>query len=254
LSLLVCGLAQGALRPGWPVALDGGDGAAVLVVGPLRIGLGEVREAPPPRAEPCRPGWATALDAALASCRRPPPELHEGLAALAEGRTGEGFRALAGRGEGLTPAGDDVLAGWAAWRWGENASGGAPSAAAAEAHGALGLDREASVLGRAYLDCAARGELADPAGRVLEAVRRADDRAAARAARCLTAWGSSSGAALLWGMAAGAGVAPGVASASALTVSRPAPTRSGCADGATRRGDRRSRPRRDAAAGGRAGR
>jgi hypothetical protein len=204
LSLLACGLPRAGLRPGRPAALQAGGGAPVLVIGPLRIALDGVREAPPPRSEPCRPGWRPALDGALAACAAPPAELRPGLAALAEGRTDEAFRVLAGRGEGLTPAGDDVLAGWAAWRWTDDASAGAAATNALSADAA----GRCAPLGEAYLACARRGELPDPAARVLEAVRRGDRRAAARGARLLTAWGSSSGAALLWGMAAAGGVHP----------------------------------------------
>jgi hypothetical protein len=248
LSLLVGGLPRAGLRPGWPAALEAGDGAAasgageggaasragdsaaalgrprlasVLVIGPLRIALDAVREAPPPPAEPCRPGWRVALHAALAACPAPPAELHPGLTALAERRTAEAFRALAGRGEGLTPAGDDVLAGWSAWRWAQDASARAPGPRAAGSRRTPGFDRWARAharraaadaccapLGLAYLTCAERGELPDPAARTLQAIRAGHGRAAARRARLLTAWGSSSGAALVWGMAAAAGVQP----------------------------------------------
>ncbi|MCA1689330.1 MAG: DUF2877 domain-containing protein, partial [Actinobacteria bacterium] len=59
-------------------------------------------------------------------------------------------------------------------------------------------------LGRDYLRCAERGELAQPAARVLEAIRAGEPRLAARRARALAGWGATSGAAMLWGMAAGA--------------------------------------------------
>ena len=59
-------------------------------------------------------------------------------------------------------------------------------------------------LGRAYLRCAERGELPQPAAEVLAAIRAGDAALAARRARGLREWGASSGAALLWGMAAGA--------------------------------------------------
>jgi hypothetical protein len=77
---------------------------------------------------------------------------------------------LAGRGEGLTPVGDDVLAGFAAMRH------------------ALGrpvcIDKgRCSPLGRAYLCCAERGELPEAP---------------------LSRWGATSGTAMLWGMGAAA--------------------------------------------------
>jgi hypothetical protein len=98
---------------------------------------------------------------------------------------------LAGRGDGLTPAGDDALAGFAAWRW------------ACDAPVVLPAQRCAP-LGRDYLRCAERGELPQPAGTTLAAIRAGDPQAAARRARGLAGWGASSGAALLWGMAVGA--------------------------------------------------
>ena len=98
---------------------------------------------------------------------------------------------LAGRGEGLTPAGDDALAGYAAWRWAQ----GDPVALPAH---------RCAPLGRDYLRCAERGELAQPAAQVLEAIRAGDPRLAARRARLLAGWGATSGAAMLWGIAAGA--------------------------------------------------
>jgi hypothetical protein len=137
------------------------------------------------------PGWREALSAALAEVPPVPPELAPGLDALRRGDLDCGVFALAGRGEGLTPTGDDVLAGFAAWR---HASGRPVS---------LGSDR-CSPLGLAYLRCAQRGELAEPAHAVLRAVRAGDAAGARRRARGLARWGSSSGAAILWGMAAAA--------------------------------------------------
>jgi hypothetical protein len=93
-----------------------------------------------------------------------------GLRALARGDLAVAVRELAGRGEGLTPLGDDVLAGFAAMRH------------------ALGrpvfIDTErCSPLGRAYVRCAERGQLPESP---------------------LSRWGSTSGVAMLWGMGAAA--------------------------------------------------
>jgi hypothetical protein len=99
--------------------------------------------------------------------------------------------ALAGRGEGLTPAGDDVLAGFAAWRWTRGAAVSLPA-------------QRCAPLGREYLRCAERGELPQPAAAVLKAILAGDAVVAARRASGLASWGASSGAALLWGLAAGA--------------------------------------------------
>ncbi|MEA2219812.1 MAG: hypothetical protein QOJ35_2438, partial [Solirubrobacteraceae bacterium] len=137
------------------------------------------------------PRWRRALASARDVVPVAPEELAEGLEALAAGDLGAAATRLAGRGDGLTPAGDDALAGYAAWRWAQ----GEP--VALPAHGC-------APLGRDYLRCAERGELPQPAARVLDAIRAGEPQLAARRARALAGWGSSSGAALLWGIAAGA--------------------------------------------------
>jgi len=207
LSLTVSGLRPGVLivAPGEEVRSDG----RVLALGGLRVALAGVR-APrrPPIASRGAVGVSSALRAAVAACAAPPAELEPGLRALAGESDSDGpaqaargpsdaavaVTMLAGRGDGLTPAGDDILAGFAAWRHAE----GAPillSELAAERSSALGL---------AYLQSAERGELAQPVARVLASVRRGDAALATVGARGLRAWGSSSGAALLWGIAAAA--------------------------------------------------
>jgi hypothetical protein len=175
LSVLVRGLRP--LTPGAAVAQTGDT----LAVGDQRIDLQRARTALRPERTPLRDGWRAALGAALAEC--PPPTC------LAE--VGE-VAGLAGLGPGLTPAGDDALAGYAAWRHAD----GAPVA--------LASDR-CSPLGRAYLRCAERGELPDVAARALAAIRAGDRRLAAQRARALGGWGATSGSAMLWGMAAAAG-------------------------------------------------
>jgi len=187
LSILVAGLRRGDLAPGDPAAVAGGT----LLVGPLRIELGGARAAPPPQAGALAAGWPDALAAACAVIGPAPLALSPGLDALAAGDLPRAVAQLAGRGEGLTPTGDDVLAGFAAWRW----AGGAPVALAAT---------RCSALGRDYLRCAERGELPEAAAATLDAIRRGDVRAAARRASRLSDWGASSGSALLWGIAAGA--------------------------------------------------
>lgn len=192
LSILVAGLARGDLVPGDPAAVAGGT----LVVGPLRIELAGARDAPAPRSGALAQGWSVALAAARDVVAPAPPALASGIGALAAGDLAGAVAQLAGRGDGLTPAGDDVLAGYAAWRW----SCGQPVALPAQ---------RCAPLGRDYLRCAERGELPAPAAAVLDAIRDADPpRAAGRAAR-LADWGASSGAALLWGIAAGAAATEG---------------------------------------------
>ncbi len=193
LSILVAGLVCGDLVPGGPARVSGG----ALTAAGLRVELTGANEPVPARAGDLAPDAPSALAAALAVVLPAPDALAPGLAALAAGDLAEAVAQLAGRGDGLTPAGDDALAGYAAWRW------------AAAAPVALPAQRCAP-LGRGYLRCAERGELPQPAARVLQTIRAGDRRAAARRANGLADWGASSGAALLWGIAAGAaGATPG---------------------------------------------
>jgi len=177
LSVVVRGLRP--LRPGARVEHTG----EALEVGGQQIDLGHAATPLEPGPAPLGEGWRAALNAALAECPAPP---------LSEELWGGEVEALAGLGPGLTPAGDDVLAGYAAWRHAD----GAPVSLRAE---------RCSPLGRAYLRCAERGELPDVAARALRAVREGDARLAARRARALGGWGATSGSAMLWGMAAAAG-------------------------------------------------
>jgi Protein of unknown function (DUF2877) len=201
LTLAVAGLEQGRLSPGAPARVErGADGTGVggaLVVGSLRIALDGIAAGSTASTAPApavRPGWRRALVAALAEHSRPPAELADGLAALRRGALDEAVARLAGRGAGLTPAGDDVLAGFAAWR---EAAGLAERAA-----------ERASPIGLAYLRCAERGELPEPADRTLRAIRAGDAGLARLRSRSLSRWGASSGAAILWGIAAAAGARP----------------------------------------------
>ena len=187
LSLLIAGLPRAGVAAGARATVSDG----VLIVGTLRIGLGAMRTSAVSEPVRLEPGWEASLAAALACVAPAAPALAAGLSALEHDELGAATGELAGRGEGLTPAGDDVLAGYAAWRWAE----GDPVAPD---------DGRCAPLGRAYLRCARRGELPAPATRVLHAIRSGDARDAARRARGLSAWGASSGAALLWGMGAGA--------------------------------------------------
>ncbi len=188
LSVLVAGLVRGDLAVGERAVVSGG----ALGVGSLRIDLGGARVTAPllPGADPAS-GWPEALAAALAVVAPAPDALAPGLAALVAGDADAAVAHLAGRGEGLTPAGDDVLAGFAGWRWAR----GAPVALPAQ---------RCAPLGRDYLRCAERGELPATVAAVLSAIWAGDAVAAARRASRLTEWGVSSGAALLWGIAAGA--------------------------------------------------
>jgi hypothetical protein len=200
LSVLVDALPDRPFEGGEAVGVEG----ETLLAGSLRIDLGGVRALaggpPSPRAVDIGP----ALEAALAERPCELPELRDGLVALRSADHAGAVQLLAGRGPGLTPAGDDVLAGYAAWR---HAEGGDPVL------GDMAAGRSAP-LGLAYLRCAERGELPQVAERLLRSVREADVAAAARHARALDGWGATSGTAILWGIAAAArGGAGGTAAA-----------------------------------------
>jgi hypothetical protein len=111
LSLLVAGLEAAPLRPGDAAVLD----AAALHVGAHHIARVSSYSCIAPVTARSR-GWRPALAAALAEIPPAPPALEPGLRALRRDDLAGAVLALAGRGEGLTPAGDDVLAGFAAWR------------------------------------------------------------------------------------------------------------------------------------------
>jgi Protein of unknown function (DUF2877) len=191
LSLAVAGLERRALRPGQPVRVEPGR----LLLGDRAVSLVRTRERRPwvaTRAGP--PAAAEAATGALAVADPPPESLVPGLVALQQNLIREAVRHLAGRGEGLTPAGDDALAGYAAWRH----AMGAPTPLSALAAG------RSSGLGLSYLRCAERGELPDAGARAIAALQSGDRPALAAAALALRSWGASSGTALLWGIAAGA--------------------------------------------------
>jgi hypothetical protein len=195
LSLAVVELQWDELRPGQAVHSEPG----LLLLGDQAVSLERLRERRPPVATRAAHGSAATVSAAAAAVEvtgPPPRSLAVGLHALRRGRIRDGVRRLAGRGEGLTPAGDDVLAGYAAWRH----SIGAPAPVTALAAG------RSSPLGRAYLRCAERGELPDAGAALLAALNGGDPRAAASAAQALRGWGTSSGSALVWGMCAASAI------------------------------------------------
>ncbi|HUA72853.1 MAG TPA: DUF2877 domain-containing protein [Solirubrobacteraceae bacterium] len=157
LSLAVDGLDGLGLLPGTPARVTGDR----LLVGDRPVSLERMR------LRPCV-GAGVATVAVGAPLPNPPALLEHGIAALAGARVTDAVRLLAGLGDGLTPAGDDVLAGYAAAR----VALGAPVAISPWASG------RSSPIGLAYLRCAERGELPER----------------------LRAWGSSSGTAIAWGM------------------------------------------------------
>jgi hypothetical protein len=118
--------------------------------------------------------------------------LHDDLAGVAD--------ALGGLGPGLTPAGDDALAGLLL---ATRASGGP----AAEAR-LVGVARSVrtTAVARAFLEWAARGQCVEPAHDLLVALAARDAAAAALHLRTLVGLGHTSGADLSYGIALGVGV------------------------------------------------
>jgi hypothetical protein len=193
LSLVVLGLEELYLRPGLRARVREG----LLVLGEDAVSLERVRDR---RAVGVGRSTAdlTAIRSAAAAARSelpaPPAPLHDGIAALAAARPSDGVGLLAGLGEGLTPAGDDVLAGYAAARF----ALGAPVPLSPTAAG------RSSALGLAYLRSAERGELPDVGADLLSAIVRGSVAAARAAVTPLRSWGATSGAALGWGIDAAA--------------------------------------------------
>lgn len=188
------GVLSGAVA-GEPVRVAGRQ----LVLGACAIALQGARErrcvaVERPGSSGCRPGCGAAGRAALSALGTPPARLRGGIEQLGCGAVEPGVRALAGLGDGLTPAGDDVLAGYAAW-----------AAAVGRRRVVSELARvRSSPLGLAYLRAAEHGELPDAGAALLGALLAGSAAEAGTAARCLRSWGASSGAALGWGILAGA--------------------------------------------------
>lgn len=118
---------------------------------------------------------------------------------------GDAFRLLAGRGGGLTPTGDDVLAGLlladALFRAGRDPRS---SATTVDVRGRrLAADAPTSALSRSFLHWAARGLSIEPVHEVVAAAGAGDLVGLRRAARAVAAVGSSSGGALLAGLCIG---------------------------------------------------
>lgn len=180
--------------PGLPVA---GDRVAIagttLVAGGLEIDFGGAR-----LWDPALPD-GLGFDPAVWAGAVPPvePDLagvwDEVAAAVHSGDLASACRLLEGRGGGLTPTGDDTLA-------------GIMLVAAADRFRRpvlrqLARQARTSDLSRAFLAWAARGSSIQPAHDVLEAAASADWAGLARAARTLAGVGASSGRALLAGLA-----------------------------------------------------
>jgi len=120
----------------------------------------------------------------------------DALAALRRGDLLTFAGLVAGRGSGLTPAGDDLLAGVLLVACALRDGSPTDSATLRRcAHGAPTND-----IARAVLACAARGRCIEPAHALLKGLADADRRTVQSAADELGRFGSSSGAALTYGI------------------------------------------------------
>ena len=163
-----------------------------------RVALDFARSEPwhTPPAPPAADGLlvAGACEAARPHAWNDPRALELGTAPL---RTA--VAALAGRGPGLTPAGDDALTGYLLARRAVD-----PVAARREAAVVLQIARTAAGQpARSLLRAAARGEAFEPVAGMLAALLRADGTALAPAIRRLAALGATTGRATLTGLIRG---------------------------------------------------
>lgn len=164
-----------------------------LVVGPVCVPLDGCRR------------WVPSLPERL----KADPEAWHGLAAgvdielapvweavtddLRRGDLAAVFGRLAGRGPGLTPSGDDVLAGILLVL--------AMDPTCRRTLGRLAGSARTTTLSRAYLRWAAAGQSIEPAHALLDAAAAGDPTAMVEAARSLAEVGATSGRALMAGMA-----------------------------------------------------
>lgn len=182
-----------ASLPGLPVA---GDRVAVvettLAAGRVEIDFGGARLWGPFLPD------GLGFDPAVWAGAVPPvePDLvdvwDEAAAAVRSGDLASACRLLEGRGGGLTPTGDDALAGIMLVA--------AADRARRPALRQLARQARTSDLSRAFLEWSARGSSIQPAHDVLEAAASGDRTGLARAAETLARVGASSGRALLTGM------------------------------------------------------
>lgn len=203
LSLAVHGTADLKLEPGMTVRVA----RQRLIVDGVAISLARMRERPLPadgRGPDAHPmSIRSAVDAAIADLPPVDARLQRGVDALAAGALAEAAVLLAGAGDGLTPAGDDVLAGYAGWHAARSRPLKQHGSHAGVALSVIASDR-CSPLGLAYLRCAERAELPAAAARLVTAIRRGSPREVSAAVRGLRRWGASSGTALGTGIAAAA--------------------------------------------------
>lgn len=164
-----------------------------LVAGPVRVRLDGCRRWAPRLPERLRADPTAWCSVAGAADVELVPVWGAVTEDLRHGDLAAVFRRLAGRGAGLTPSGDDVLAGIALV--------GATDPDRREALADLARRARTTRLSRAYLRWAAAGQSIQPAHALLDAAAAGDRAGMGRAARSLAAVGATSGQALVAGAA-----------------------------------------------------
>jgi len=172
----------GLLRgPGWTVRVAGASAWSGAVPSPVAVRRAAV-------------AIRHALTGIVARSRVEPSVVARAAELVVRGDLEELAALLAGRGPGLTPAGDDALAGVLLVT---RAAAGEPVEPRLER---IAAAARTSRTAGAFLRWAARGQSLRPAHELLAAATRGDARGAARWARLLAAVGESSGADLALGM------------------------------------------------------
>lgn len=214
-----------------PLPLTQAPAGATATIGDGQLSVGELRLhaarwwTPVPRVGSLSGDLACPLPQRLARLRdlltraRTGPGLagHEAAENLVAGcasgdvhRASDAAERLVGLGPGLTPSGDDMIAGamLSSRLFGEALPGGAPAVALADSLAAV-VTRDTytrtTAVSATLLRCAARGEAAAQVGAVLSALGGGQGLAPA-SARLLSV-GHTSGADLTWGLLAGADAA-----------------------------------------------
>lgn len=207
-----------ALRPGAPVLVE--HGALLVPSAGLAVDLRDARSWSPRlsvhdgRAWPqrSRRAWAVARShstpggiATIAGAETPLTALRAAIAAGDRSAAVHGARPLIGLGPGLTPSGDDVLAGIeAALR-----SVGHPLGGFLAAH-LRDIEERTTTISAALLRHAADGEFAERIGAVTAAFLDGSDDELPRAIERAVAWGATSGSDTLHGILVGLDAATSV--------------------------------------------
>jgi hypothetical protein len=110
-------------------------------------------------------------------------------------------RSLCGRGIGLTPSGDDILAGWIAINW--LLYGPIPCLLQAFQEIIAVANQQTHLLSQCWLEHAAKGNVAQPVQAFLDALSRDNETALATAAQAVLTMGATSGHDLLQGILLG---------------------------------------------------